>query len=442
MEPLKRAELLHILSAMGVEIPENSKLSGETLEKRLRSALDASQERDRFPTPYDVAVLPKWPVARAGEIDTSVRPLLEAVRRGNMHEAMKNSMANRLGVGNPPELYIDPFMDLRQTVMSLANALDQGLKWAVIQDPEMQQHAINIRFLHILKLDEKTPAMVLLYRPYSRENAMEGARWFQSQVDANPANLGGLSITIKATLLEQKLLLKLFSLNEKLLPNDFTPEKKASEQQYRATVLLPIGPLGFEAIGKLNNKVGCAICGKNGARRCSQCLTVSYCSAECQRADWPAHKKACRSLKGGRWCTVRFRAAVPGTEDMYYAMINRHSNTSRTEDILAGMTRGDASVPHPNIHGDRLFLVKLQVGLTGPARDNMMVYDRQRSFGQLWISRIDDPRTFLDFVEEMEGPRGIHGLYGGAKMYRWARRTGDWELSICLDRQPETDIKW
>jgi hypothetical protein len=38
-------------------------------------------------------------------------------------------------------------------------------------------------------------------------------------------------------------------------------------------------------------------CGKTESsfhlRLCGRCRTVSYCSRECQRADWPLHKPAC-----------------------------------------------------------------------------------------------------------------------------------------------------
>ena len=38
----------------------------------------------------------------------------------------------------------------------------------------------------------------------------------------------------------------------------------------------------------------CAQCGKPEAKkRCSQCKCVFYCSADCQRAAWPAHKGTC-----------------------------------------------------------------------------------------------------------------------------------------------------
>ncbi|OSD02564.1 hypothetical protein PYCCODRAFT_1389695 [Trametes coccinea BRFM310] len=439
MEPLTRAEKIKILASMGVDVPENTKVPDDDLEKRLRAALDAAQEKSRFSTPLDIQTLPRWPLITAGEINTSSRPLLDAVNRGNIQEIMHNIARG----SRKTELYVDPFLDLRQTMLSLAgNVLDRGLDWCTIQDPEKEKSAIHLRFLHILELDKMTPAMVLLYRAYTPQNAAEGLLWIEDRVDQNADVVGGLGMNIKATLLEQKLLLMLLSMNTKLLPTDFKVKRQRYEEHYRASVLLPIGPLGPEAIAKLASKSECVVCGKHGSRRCGGCLSVSYCGPDCQKSDWPAHKPTCRSLKGGRWVKVRFRAVSPGTEGMHVGLFNRYTSLARPEDIFATTTLPtdpSKAEPFPNVHGDKPFLIKMQVGLTGPARDTFMVYDRQRSFGTVFIARMDDPQMFAELLSEMMGSRGG---YGGVKMYRWAKRMGDWELGVCIDRQPEGEIKW
>ena len=41
----------------------------------------------------------------------------------------------------------------------------------------------------------------------------------------------------------------------------------------------------------------CAACGvDNAAKRCSRCKTVSYCSPDCQKSDWKAHKARCKRV--------------------------------------------------------------------------------------------------------------------------------------------------
>ena len=119
-------------------------------------------------------------------------------------------------------------------------------------------------------------------------------------------------------------------------------------------------------------------------------------------------------------------------------MINRFSGPALVTNPERLHFTPDRSTPPPNVWGDKVFLVKIQVGLGDTPPSNMMLYDRKRSF-QVFMRPDDDSERFSAFYREMTGPRGGHG---GLKMYRWARRTGDWELSICLDREPLMDTKW
>ena len=40
-------------------------------------------------------------------------------------------------------------------------------------------------------------------------------------------------------------------------------------------------------------QTACAVCGSAGRFRCGGCRTVRYCSSDCQRVDWPAHRALC-----------------------------------------------------------------------------------------------------------------------------------------------------
>lgn len=37
----------------------------------------------------------------------------------------------------------------------------------------------------------------------------------------------------------------------------------------------------------------CFYCSQPSTFKCSKCLTIQYCSQECQKKDWKVHKKNC-----------------------------------------------------------------------------------------------------------------------------------------------------
>ena len=163
---------------------------------------------------------------------------------------------------------------------------------------------------------------------------------------------------------------------------------------------------------------------------------------ECQRADWADHKAACRSLKDATWRTVRVNCAPPGQENTTLKLINRHTSTSLPGAHGSGpMTKQFVlrnRLVHPDAYGGGMFLAKMQLQTAAQrGKGHIMMYDRRMTF-VAFLREDKDREAYKEFLEEIQGPRG----YMGARMHRWVKRTGDWEVSVCLDREPATDVKW
>ena len=82
--------------------------------------------------------------------------------------------------------------------------------------------------------------------------------------------------------------------------------------------------LNVEGVGRLTHNVltgqsvgrACAECGAVDTRmkKCGGCMTVSYCSRECQRRAWPNHKTICSEMNLNTFLTTaRFNATPPQT---------------------------------------------------------------------------------------------------------------------------------
>lgn len=86
----------------------------------------------------------------------------------------------------------------------------------------------------------------------------------------------------------------------------------------------------------------------------------------------------------------------------------------------------------PNEHGDNPFLIKAQYN----GSPHMMVYDRTRAL-ETYFNRDDNPALF-DQIAELVREKGFMGM----KIYLWAKRTGDFELSLALDKVPNQNVPW
>ncbi|KAL4244338.1 MYND-type zinc finger protein samB [Abortiporus biennis] len=342
-------------------------------------------------------------------------------------------------------------IDLRQTSMGLGKALDDGEKVILFQDREGEEWAVNIRVLSVRYMSKNTPLILVMYRSFTPLEALLGISWLQEQVDNTPPKPDG-TVPIRRTYgsdLERKLLLKVLAINARHLPKDFQPERSMLEEDFKVSFLLPFGPLTLMDVAKLVADFGCAVCGKKTTSRCSQCQSVSYCSPDCQKADWTAHKAMCRSFKGATWRTIKLshrplKSDAPVISSVNFAAfpnLKGRPDPDELKDVIRNYKKD--SPPPPNIHGEKIFLVKIQrsTDVVNPLdAQNMYIYDRQRSCEFYFLRDNDNEGTFMEILNVMLGPKG--GPYDGLKMYRWAKRTGDLELSICLDREPKETIKW
>ncbi|KAI1792760.1 hypothetical protein LXA43DRAFT_314595 [Ganoderma leucocontextum] len=443
MDPLTREETLRILSVMGVQIPKNTKLSCDVLDKHLKNALNAAQNRDQLPisAPLDPETAQKWPVRHHPAERESMK---RAIWRGSEEEAQKIMPLRAIGEGMPGRAitgegmwpwYSDPFWGLRQTMVILGHTIDEGYHWVTIQAPNHKYFAITIRLLHTLQVDVGTPGIVVVYRAFNPITQLDAVSR-QTAVFRSLLDCGQPRVCIRASPLELKLVLKLLAVNAKLLSPHYQPPARLFEQQL-VSVLLPIAPLGFREIDRLGNDPGCVVCGNERKARCSQCQSVSYCSVACQKADWPAHKQTCLSLKGGKWWTIPFRVCPPGEGGLAKArsgLLDMFHRQRWTDPDRLWLKEDDP--PPPNIHGVKTFLVKFQAPLVAWAHPAFLMYDRQHSFDNVFFYAEDSPEVYAALMQEVQGPRSGHE---GTNMYRWARRTDKRELKVCLDREPTSE---
>ncbi|KAL1758281.1 hypothetical protein FB107DRAFT_207452 [Schizophyllum commune] len=415
-----RGRIIGLLRSMGVTFPEQTKLPTNTLEKRLDVALNCAQFASNYSAkfPLNFGKYPTW----------KGKSIFDGVRRGNGVEALEADRTRSEGRGRePPALYVNAFTDLRQTVLNLAKHCDDGITVHIFENHE-QTECIAVRILSVQALDDKTPVFSLIYALGSSQSSSDDVINFVC------ARMRGKIMRTYCTAEEQAMLRKILFMNSERVSSDFRPKLEPYERNFKISFLLPVGPLSQIDIGKLTSDTGCAICGKKTTSRCTGCLSVSYCGQACQKAHWKEHKGFCRTIRGGKWTSVKFTTQLqtPEGEPLFVTSINFSSSTPTP---ICGP--GIPVVTPPNVHGDNAFLVKIQRPGSVVARDDdtaaMMVYDRNRSF-QGYITPRENPGGYAQVLSLLAG--------GRAKIYRWAKRTDDWVLNVCLDRAPATNPPW
>ena len=96
--------------------------------------------------------------------------------------------------------------------------------------------------------------------------------------------------------------------------------------------------------------------------------------------------------------------------------------------------------PPENIHADKVFLVRLY-GSAGVA-SSIQIDDRTRSI-QTYVFEKDNGPDFKELLPRPYTDVWYRSEHGNPDIvYRWAKRVGDWQLSLCLDRKPADDLLW
>lgn len=54
------------------------------------------------------------------------------------------------------------------------------------------------------------------------------------------------------------------------------------------------GESGTRTFDRLQLQLLCNVCKQDAAKRCSRCKHAAYCSADCQSAEWSAHRPNCK----------------------------------------------------------------------------------------------------------------------------------------------------
>ncbi|KAF4611248.1 hypothetical protein D9613_007243 [Agrocybe pediades] len=411
---LTRDGLLAVLHSMDITFPSTTKIQEDDLNKRLSQALDAAQRyRDVIGNSiFDESTGTPWPADK---------DLMEGTQRGTIWEIARNQIYGASQSENK-----GTFAEMRQIVMGLAHNYKLGIRNICMTESlgVLEDWGVYVRILNIFIVKD-TPVFLVAFKEVDGKGA--GSMREELEKLIPEARESGHKIgTLRTTEYERLSMLKLLGMNAKRLSVDLHPDEVSVAKMLglKLSFLLPLAPLSLKDLGRLATNSGCEW------RTVAQ---VNIPPKECQKVDWPNHKATCRSLKGGTWKTITFDLSNAKKSMFLYNYHETPQDALKRLDTDPSSVINAAGGPPPDIHNGKTFLVKFQISLFQFKENaHMLLYDRQRSFQVLW-KRIN-ARDLFDEAEDQLGDE--------LKMYRWARRVGDYQLEVCFDRRPASNPPW
>ncbi|CCM05818.1 uncharacterized protein FIBRA_08052 [Fibroporia radiculosa] len=161
----------------------------------------------------------------------------------------------------------------------------------------------------------------------------------------------------------------------------------------------------------------CHNCGKIEGKLniCSRCHTAWYCSKDCQRVDWPNHKRTCKSYNESNAVTVRpFYNSTNNLQLLPTADVVRDRlNISMTP----AQARSSAQVPRVRPGEAKMLVVKVQAPYRSPDMQprraseesgDLLVYDKKRSL-TCRIRKAENGSAYMRILRTVR-EKGIGGL--------------------------------
>jgi len=221
---------------------------------------------------------------------------------------------------------------------------------------------------------------------------------------------------------EVELLRNFLRLHRDMVDPDYRREReRRTARGVRCSVLAPIPATPPKPFAS------CAVCGKQNGKlsHCAKCGVTQYCGRECQKSDWPTHKKACasRGLSDDARPAIVDAMRLPWQlEQMLATSGDAHfSSISMNQSTLGGGFERNAfsrnigamrGVPEPLRGTDAI--VKVQVPMNSSVRNGqaLQVSDKDRRLVLfVCLENCKEAASLEDAVHQKGDKGGLRAFY-------------------------------